>query len=116
MANMTLPTEAEVRAIDTSAFTWDDLLDGLLTTGHASVIKAVCDKMEAGETICISEPFAATGKTAKFVLDNVTGASNLKIVTSDTYVDTYLTLFIMKMAMQSALRCSMLIQTRQIQH
>jgi hypothetical protein len=91
MANMTLPTEAEVRAIDTSAFTWDDLLDGLLTTGHASVIKAVCDKMEAGETICISEPFAATGKTAKFVLDNVTGASNLKIVTSDTYVDTYLT-------------------------
>ena len=91
MANMTLPTEADVRAVDTGAFTWDDLLDGLLTQGQASVIKAVCDKMEAGETVCIAEPFAATGKTAKFVLDNVTGANNLKIVTSDQYVDTYLT-------------------------
>ena len=48
---MTLPTEAEVRAIDTSAFTWDDLLDGLLSQGQGQVIKAVCDRMEAGETI-----------------------------------------------------------------
>ena len=91
MANMTLPTEAEVRAIDTSAFTWDDLLDGLLSQGQGQVIKAVCDRMEAGETICIAEPFQATGKTAKFILDNVTGADNLNIVTSDQYVDTYLT-------------------------
>jgi hypothetical protein len=91
MANMTLPTEAEVKAIDTTAFTWDDLLDGLLSKSQASVIKAVGDKMESGETMCIAEPFAATGKTAKFVLDNVTGANNLKIVTSDSYVDTYLT-------------------------
>ena len=53
MANMTLPTEAEVRAIDTSGFTWDDLLDGLLTTGQASVIKAVGDKMESGEIMTI---------------------------------------------------------------
>ena len=91
MANMTLPTEAEVRAIDTSAFVWDDLLDGLLSQAQGQVIKAVCDRMEAGETICIIEPFQATGKTAKFINDNVTGASNLKIVTSDQYVDTYLT-------------------------
>ena len=91
MANMTLPTEAEVRAIDVSAFVWDDLLDGLLSQAQGQVIKAVCDRMEAGETICIIEPFQATGKTAKFINDNVTGASNLKIVTSDQYVDTYLT-------------------------
>lgn len=91
MANMTLPTEAEVRAIDTAGFTWDDLLDGLLSQGQGQVLKAVCDRMDAGETICINEPFAATGKTAKFILDNVTDANNLKIVTADTYVDTYLT-------------------------
>ena len=71
MANMTLPTEAEVRAIDTSAFTWDDLLDGLLSQGQGQVIKAVCDRMDAGETICIAEPFQATGKTAKDVVSNL---------------------------------------------
>ena len=34
MANMTLPNQAEVRAIDETAFTWDDLLDGTLTKSH----------------------------------------------------------------------------------
>ncbi len=91
MANMTLPTEAEVRAIDSSAFVWDDLLDGLLSQGQGQVLKAVGDRMESGEIMCLVEPFAATGKTAKFVNDNVTDANNLKIATSDQYVDTYLT-------------------------
>ena len=35
---MTLPTEAEVRAIDSSAFVWDDLLDGLLSQGQGQVL------------------------------------------------------------------------------
>ena len=39
--------------------------------------------MESGEVLNIVEQFAPTGKTAKFVNDNVTGANNLKIVTSD---------------------------------
>ena len=91
MANMTLPTEAEVRAIDETAFTWDDLLDGTLSEVQGKVIKAVVDKMESGETLNIVEPYAATGKTAKFVVDNCTGQENLKIVTSDQYVDTFLT-------------------------
>lgn len=91
MANMTLPTEAEVRAIDETAFTWDDLLDGTLSEVQGQVIKAVCDRMESGEVLNIVEQYAATGKTAKFVNDNVTGASNLKIVTSDQFVDTFLT-------------------------
>lgn len=91
MANMTLPTEAEVRAIDETAFTWDDLLDGTLSEVQGQVIKAVCDKMASGEVLNLVEQYAATGKTAKFINDNVTGASNLKICTSDQYVDTFLT-------------------------
>ena len=39
--------------------------------------------MESHEVLNIVEQYAPTGKTAKFVNDNVTGASNLKIVTSD---------------------------------
>ena len=91
MANMTLPTEAEVRAIDSSAFVWDDLLDGLLSQGQGQVLKAVGDRMESGEILCLVEPFAATGKTAKFIVDNCSNQADLKITTTDTFADTYLT-------------------------
>ena len=87
MANMILPNQAEVRAIDETAFTWDDLLDGTHLKSQGQVIKAVRDRMSLSEVLNIVEQFVPTGKTAKFVNDNVTGANNLKIVTSDQYVD-----------------------------
>ena len=40
---MTLPTAAEIDAIDDSAFTWDDLLDGTLNETQGKVIKAVVE-------------------------------------------------------------------------
>jgi hypothetical protein len=91
MANMTLPTASEVKAIDDSAFTWDDLLDGTLSEAQGKVIKAVVEKMATGEVLNLVEPYAATGKTAKFVVDNATNQADLKIVTSDMFVDTFLT-------------------------
>ena len=91
MANMTLPTAAEIEAIDDSAFTWDDLLDGTLSEAQGKVIKAVAEKMTANEVLNLVEPYAATGKTAKFIIDNATNQADLKIVTSDSYVDTFLT-------------------------
>ena len=91
MANMTLPTAAEIDAIDDSAFTWDDLLDGTLSEAQGKVIKAVVEKMTNGETLNLVEPYAATGKTAKFIIDNATNQADLKIVTSDTFIDTFLT-------------------------
>lgn len=91
MANMTLPTAAEIDAIDDSAFTWDDLLDGTLSEAQGKVIKAVAEKMTANEVLNLVEPYAATGKTAKFIIDNATNQADLKIVTSDSYVDTFLT-------------------------
>lgn len=88
---MTLPTAAEIEAIDDSAFTWDDLLDGTLSEAQGKVIKAVAEKMTANEVLNLVEPYAATGKTAKFIIDNATNQADLKIVTSDSYVDTFLT-------------------------
>ena len=88
---MTLPTAAEIDAIDDSAFTWDDLLDGTLSEAQGKVIKAVAEKMTANEVLNLVEPYAATGKTAKFIIDNATNQADLKIVTSDSYVDTFLT-------------------------
>lgn len=91
MANITLPSETDVRAVDANAFVMDDLMDGLITEGQGQVIKLVAESLESGDTINIHEMNAGTGKTAKFILDNVTGAANLNIVTTDAFVDTYLT-------------------------
>jgi len=91
MANMTLPTAAEIDAIDDTAFTWDDLLDGTLTELQGKLIQSVVEKMATGEVLNIVEPYAATGKTAKFIVDNASNQAGVKIVTSDTYIDTFLT-------------------------
>lgn len=91
MANITLPTEAQVRAVDANAFIVDDLMDGLITDPQGQVIKLVAESVSANATINIHEANAGTGKTAKFILDNVNNSSNINIVTTDTFVDTYLT-------------------------
>lgn len=91
MANITLPTESQVRDVDANAFIVDDLMDGLITDPQGQVIKLVAESVSANATIHINEINAGTGKTAKFILDNVNNSSNVNIVTTDTFIDTYLT-------------------------
>jgi hypothetical protein len=92
MENITIPSEADINAIDTDSFVWDDLMDGTLTEATASVVKAVLDQVTASDLVVnIVEQNAGTGKTAKFVLDNVASSANWKIVTTDQFVDTFLT-------------------------
>lgn len=86
-----LPTEAEIRAIDTTDFIWDDIADGTLTMEQAAVLKAFADQMSADQTIILKEPNAGTGKTAKFIIDNIDNDTNLpKIIVEDTFVNTFL--------------------------
>lgn len=91
MTDITLPNETQVRAVDQDAFTWDDLMDGLITESQGAVIKLVVEQLDSGGVINISEQYAGTGKTAKFILDNCTNSANVKIVTADIFTDAYLT-------------------------
>ena len=63
MTDITLPNETQVRAVDQDAFTWDDLMDGLITESQGAVIKLVVEQLDAGGVINISEQYAGTGKT-----------------------------------------------------
>ena len=91
MTDITLPNETQVRAVDQDAFTWDDLMDGLITESQGAVIKLVVEQLDSDEVINISEQYAGTGKTAKFILDNCTNSANIKIATADIFTDAYLT-------------------------
>ena len=91
MTDITLPNETQVRAVDQDAFTWDDLMDGLITESQGAVIKLAVEQLEAGGVINISEQYAGTGKTAKFILDNCTNGADVKLVTADIFTDAYLT-------------------------
>ena len=86
-----IPTEEEIRAIDTANFIWDDIADGTLTMEQAAVLKAFADQMTADQTILLKEPNVGTGKTAKFIIDNADNDANVpKIVVQDTFVNTFL--------------------------
>jgi hypothetical protein len=91
MTDITLPNETQVRAVDQDAFTWDDLMDGLITESHGAVFKLVVEQMDAGGILSINEQYAGTGKTAKFVLDNATNGADIKVITADIFTDAYLT-------------------------
>ncbi len=91
MSNITTPDEAAVRAVDQSAFVVDDLMDGLITDPHGAVIKLVVESLDSGDIINIHEMNAGTGKTAKFIVDNCSNQADIKITTTDTFTDTYLT-------------------------
>lgn len=91
MQNISLPTAAEIDSVDQEAFIWDDLMDGVLTEPNGAVIKAVLDLCPAGTVVDISELNAGTGKTAKFINDNVVNSSGFKIVTTDSFSDTFMT-------------------------
>jgi len=92
MQSITIPSEADINAIDTDSLVWDDLMDGTLNEPTGAAIKAILDQVtETAITINISEQNAATGKTAKFINDNCANAANWKIATTDQFTDTFLT-------------------------
>ena len=87
----TLPTEADVRAVDTTEFIWDDIADGTLTMEQAAVLKIFADQMTADQIILLKEDNAGTGKTAKFIIDNANNDANIpKIIVQDTFTNTFL--------------------------
>ena len=89
MSNLTLPTIEQIGEVDTSALVWDDLIDGPLTPEVAAIIKLLTDQMDSGEHISCREMYAGTGKTATFIKDNATNGLSLKIVTVDTFDDSF---------------------------
>ena len=92
MQSITIPSEADIKAIDLDSLVWDDLMDGTLQESMGAAIKAVLDEIsETDIVINLSEQNAATGKTAKFILDNCANAANWKIVSTDMFQDTFLT-------------------------
>lgn len=92
MQSITIPSEADIAAINTDSLVWDDLMDGTLTESNAAAIKAVLDQFgDEAININVIEQNAATGKTAKFINDNCAGAANWNIVCTDTFQDTFLT-------------------------
>tara|TARA_B100001093_G_C26689603_1_gene954199 strand:- start:254 stop:1093 length:840 start_codon:yes stop_codon:yes gene_type:complete len=90
MSDITLPTATEVKAVDESAFIWDDLLDGILTLEQGKAIKLITDQLDTDEVLSIREAYAGTGKTANFIRENATNGNDFKITTVDQFVDTYL--------------------------
>lgn len=43
MQSITIPSEAEIAAINTDSLVWDDLMNGTLTESTGAAIKAVLD-------------------------------------------------------------------------
>ena len=85
MPNITLPTEAERAAVDTSSFTWSNSEPGSLTKPHGALLKLIGDQLESGEYVQVISMSRGTGKTPKFIAQNTTNGADLKIVLRDDF-------------------------------
>jgi len=85
MPTITLPTEAERAAVDTSGFTWSNSEPGNLTKAHGALVKLITDQLASGEGVKVLSPGRGTGKTPKFIVENSTNGANLKIVMKDDF-------------------------------
>lgn len=91
MTDFVLPTQTTFDAVDNSSYTINDSDSGFVTKEVGTVIKMMVDQMPNTELVHIRSPRTATGKTEKFILDNVASAENMpKIVTSDFFGNTLL--------------------------
>lgn len=89
--NLTLLTDARHSEEDIYAYEWEDLADGLITNEHGSIIKLLCDQMNEHDIVLLIEPMSGTGKTAKFIIDNIETPANVpNIVTQDVFQNTFL--------------------------
>jgi hypothetical protein len=87
MPTITLPTEAERAAVDTTGFTWSNSEPGNLTKAHGALVKLITDQLASGEGVKVLSPGRGTGKTPKFIVENSTNGADLKIVMKDNFAD-----------------------------
>lgn len=91
MTDFVLPTQDTFDAVDSSGYTITDGDAGFLTKEVGSAIKILADQMPNSEMIHVRSPRTATGKTEKFITDNIADADAMpKIVTSDFFGNTLL--------------------------
>ena len=91
MTDFVLPTQSSFDALTTSGYTLNDSDAGFLTKEVGGVVKLLADQMASDELIHVRATRTSTGKTEKFIIDNIADwAAGPKIVTSDYFSDTLL--------------------------
>lgn len=88
MPNITLPTEAQRANVDTDSFTWSNSEPGSLTKPHGALLKLIGDQLASGEYVHVISQGRGTGKTPKFLVQNTTNGSDLKIILRDNFSET----------------------------
>jgi len=91
MTDFVLPTQSSFDALTTSGYTLNESDPGLITKEVGGVVKLLVDQMTSDELIHVRATRTSTGKTEKFIIDNIDDwAAGPKIVTSDYFSDTLL--------------------------
>jgi len=91
MTDFVLPTQSSFDALTTSGYTMTDSDSGFLTKEVGGVVKLLADQMASSELISVRSLRTATGKTEKFIIDNIADwAAGPKVVTTDHFVNTLL--------------------------
>ena len=89
MTDFVLPTQAAVDALTPASFTLTDSDVGYLTKEVGSVVKLLVDQMSSSELVHIRSVRTATGKTEKFIIDNIADwSAGPKVVTTDIFTQT----------------------------
>lgn len=91
MTDFVLPTQSSFDALTTSGYTLNDSDAGFITKEVGGIVKLLADQMPSNELIHVRATRTSTGKTEKFIIDNIADwAAGPKIVTSDYFGDTFL--------------------------
>ena len=91
MTDFVLPTQESFDALTTSGYILNDEDPGFLTKEVGGVIKLLADQMASDELIHVRALRTSTGKTEKFIIDNIADwSAGPKIVTSDVFGDVFL--------------------------
>ena len=91
MTDFVLPTQSSFDALTTSGYTMTDSDAGFLTKEVGGVIKLLIDQMASSELVHIRAVRTSTGKTEKFIIDNIADwSAGPKVVTSDHFANTLL--------------------------
>ena len=89
MTDFVLPTQEAVDALTPADYTLTDSDVGFLTKEVGGVIKLLVDQMSSSELVHIRSVRTATGKTEKFIIDNIADwSAGPKIVTTDMFTQT----------------------------
>lgn len=88
MTDFVLPSQDDMRAVDLSTLVINEADEGLLTPWFGALVKNFVDQMMENEVLHIRAPNSSTGKTEKFILQNVASMDNCPtIVTTDFFTN-----------------------------